>query len=108
MPGGRRSIAAVRREAAAGDDAVQMGVQRQGLPPSVEHGEETDLGTQMFGIGCDRLQRLGCCAEENAVDRRLVLMGDGGNLFGQRQHDMEILRGEKFGAPIVEPLGAGE
>jgi len=35
-------------------------------------------------------------------------MGDGGNLFGQRQNDVKILRREKFGATVVEPLGAGQ
>jgi hypothetical protein len=86
---------------------MQMRVRHQILPPGMEHGEETDLGAQMFGIGGDGLQRLGRGAEENAVDRRLVLMGDGGNLFGQRQNDVKILRGEKFGATVVEPPGAG-
>ena len=85
-----------------------MGVQSQILPPGMEHGEETNLGAQMFGIGGDGLQGLGRRTEENAVDRRLVLMSDGGNLFGQRQNDVKILRREKFGATVVEPLGAGQ
>jgi len=54
------------------------------------------------------LQGLGRRAEENAVDRRLVLMGDGGNRFGQRQNDVKILRREKPGAAVIEPLGAGQ
>ena len=41
---------AVRREAAAGDDAVQMGVQSQRLPPGMEHGEET-MGGDLERLG---------------------------------------------------------
>ena len=59
-----------------------MGVQSQRLPPGMEHGEETNLSAQMLGIGGDGLQGLSRRTEENAVDRRLVLMGDGGNRFG--------------------------
>src|SRR5271165_1405847 len=85
-----------------------MGVQSLRLSPGMEHGEETNLGAQMLGIGGDGLQGLGRRTEENAIDRRFVLMGDGGNLFRQRQNDVEILRRKKLGATVVEPLGAGQ
>jgi len=35
-------------------------------------------------------------------------MGDGGNLFRQRQNDVKILRRKKLGATVVEPLGASQ
>ena len=37
-------------DAAAGDDAVQVRVQREHLPPGMQDGEEADLGTEMFGV----------------------------------------------------------
>jgi hypothetical protein len=32
---------------------MQVGMMQQVLPPSVEHGEKADLGTQVLGIGAD-------------------------------------------------------
>jgi len=51
----------------------------------VEHGGGADAGAQVPGIGSDREQRLGRRAEQQAVDHRLVLIGDWSNLGGQRE-----------------------
>ena len=58
---------------------MQMRMMKQVLAPGVQHGEEADLGAQVLGIGSDGAQGLGGGAEEQAVDERLVLIGDGGN-----------------------------
>jgi hypothetical protein len=42
---------AIGREAAPRDDAVQMRMMEQILPPRVQHGEEADLGPQVVRIG---------------------------------------------------------
>jgi hypothetical protein len=99
---------AVWREPTAGDDAMQVGMMQQILAPSVQHGEEANLRAQVFGIGGDGAQGLGRRTEENAVDRRLVLIGNGGNLFRYRKDDVKILRGEKLSTTVVQPLCAGE
>jgi phage gp16-like protein len=41
----------IRREAASRDNAMKMGMEKQILSPGVKHGEEADLGAEMFGIG---------------------------------------------------------
>jgi len=41
---------AVRRETAAGHNAMQVRMEMQILTPGVEHGEEADGGSEMFGI----------------------------------------------------------
>lgn len=46
-------LGAVRRQAAARNDAVDMRVVVQVLAPAMEHGNEADLGAEMFGIGAD-------------------------------------------------------
>jgi hypothetical protein len=51
----------------------------QVLAPGVEHGNETDLGTEMAPVGGDRAQRRGCHLEQDRVNRFFVLEGD----FGQ-------------------------
>ena len=87
---------------------MQVRVMKQVLPRSVEHGEEADLGAQVPGIGGDGAQRLRRGAEQNSVDRSLVLVGDGGNLFRHGEHHVEILGIQEFGAAILKPFGAGE
>ena len=40
----------VGSDAAAGDDAVQVRVQLKSLTPRMQHGEEADLGAEVFGV----------------------------------------------------------
>ena len=87
---------------------MQVGMEQQVLSPTVEDGEEADLGAQMLGIGGDGLQRFGGGAEENAIDHLLVLVGDRGNLFRHRKDDMEVRAVEKFGLAMLDPLCAGQ
>lgn len=74
----------------------------------MQHGEEADLGAEMLGVGGDGAQRLGGGAEQQAVDERLVLVGDGGNGLRQREDDVEVPCVEKLGAAILQPLRAGQ
>jgi len=100
--------AAIRRQSAAGHDAMQVGVVREVLPPGVEHGKEADLGPQMSGIRGDGRQRLGDRAEQDGVDDLLVLKGDFGDLLRHGEDHVKILRVEKLGTPVIEPAGAGQ
>jgi len=52
----RDPTAAVARETATGDDAMQVRMMEQRLAPTVEDGEEAELCAEMLGIGGDRLQ----------------------------------------------------
>src|SRR2546422_445911 len=47
---------AVGRQSSAWDDTMQMGMMGELLAPGVQDGEEAELGTQVFGIGGDRVQ----------------------------------------------------
>lgn len=78
----------------------------QGLAPGVEYGEETDLSTEVLGIGTDGAQRLRGGGEEHVVEQRPILKGDGGDRFGQGEHDMEILTLEQFRLALLEPRRA--
>ena len=52
-----------------GNDAVQVGVQLQGLPPGMQDGEEADLGAEVLGglrrecAGCGRRRGTAGCRE---------------------------------------------
>jgi hypothetical protein len=56
----------------------------------VEHGRDPDAGAEVFWVGGDRQHRLGRRAEQQVVDRRLVLEGDVGDLGRQGEDDMEV------------------
>ena len=66
----------VRRQPAAGDDAVHVRVMRQRRAPGVQHERGADAGAQVLRIRGDGQQRLGGDVEQQPVDDGLVLVGD--------------------------------
>ncbi len=83
---------------------MQVGMKEEILSPTVEHGEEADLGAQMLGIGSDGGQGLGRGSEQNAVDEIFVLVSNGRDLFGEREDDMKIWRLKNFRFPFFDPF----
>ena len=84
---------------------MQVGMKEEILSPTVEHGKEADLGTEMFGIGSDGGQGLGRGSEQNAVDDIFVLVSNGGDRFGEGEDDMEIRSRENFRFSFFDPFG---
>ncbi len=62
----------VRRDAAAGDDAMDVRVMAEVLAPGMQHRGDADLGAEMLRVGRDRGEHLGRCGEKQTVDRGLV------------------------------------
>ena len=87
---------------------MQMRMMDQILAPGVKNGEEADYSTEMYRIGGDEPQGFGRGVEEYAVDGPFVLNSDGSNLFRHRKNAMKIGAIEKFGFPILDPLGASQ
>ncbi len=46
--------------------------------------------------------------EQDAIDDRLVLEGDGRDLVRHGEDDVEVLRRQELGLPVLQPLGAGQ
>src|ERR1700686_701496 len=84
-----------------------MRMKHEVLSPAVQHGEETDLRAEVFGIRGDGSQSLGRGTEENPVERLLVLESDGGDFLRHGEDDMKVGHLEKFGFAILDPPGAG-
>ena len=64
----------IRSEAAGGNYAVDMGMKLQALIPTVQHTEETDLGSEILPpIASDLKQGLSAGVKEQVVDEPLVL-----------------------------------
>ena len=74
-PGGDPACV-VRRKAAGGKYAVDVGMKLQALIPAMEHAEEADLGTEMPWVTSDFKQSLCAGVEEQVVDEPLVLQGE--------------------------------
>src|SRR5215207_4850867 len=72
--------------------------------PAVEHGGGADAGAEVLGIGGDGEQRLGCGAEQQVVDHRLVLVGDRSDLGGQGEDQVEVANRQQIGLAGVEPV----
>jgi hypothetical protein len=68
---------AVRRQAAAGNDDVDVRVMGERRTPGVQHGGEADARAEMFGVGGNRCQRLGRGPEQEIVDSGLGVERDG-------------------------------
>lgn len=73
------------------------------LSPRVEHGQQTDLCSQMPGIAGDALQRLGCGPKQNVKHDCPVLERYGGNGLRNGEYDMEVLAGKEMLLLCIEP-----
>jgi hypothetical protein len=71
------------------------------LPPAVQHRDGADGGAEMARVGRDDAQRLHGGAEQDPVDRRLVLERDRPDRSRQREHDVEVRDGQQTGAGSV-------
>ena len=95
---------AVRRQSAAGNDDVDMGMMGQRRAPGVEHGGEADARAQMLRVGGDGGQRLGCGLEQQIVDDGLVLERDRADRRRQGEDDVIIGNRQKLRLALGEPL----
>src|SRR5262249_32188250 len=93
-------------QTAAWNHAMQMWMSLQGLPPCMEHDEETNLGAQVLRISGDFQQGLGSCAKEQVVNDSFVLQSQKAELFRQGEHDMEIAHRQEFLSPARVPQRA--
>src|SRR6266568_1506736 len=85
-----------------------MGMMAEILTPGVKHREKPDLRAEMPPIGSDGPQCLGGHVEQDLVDRAGILEGNRGDLVGNGEDDMEILRIEKLRPPSLDPFRPGE
>ena len=83
---------------------VRMVLQR--LTPGMEHRGDADLRAQIPGVGGDGGERLGGSAEQDRIDRGLVLEGDLARQRRQGEDDVEVRHRQQFGLSVREPFGA--
>jgi hypothetical protein len=71
----------------------------------VENHGHAELGAEMPGISRNDGERLGGRAEQDRIDRGLVLERDLADRRRQREDDMEVGHRQQLGLPLREPLG---
>ena len=94
---------AVRRQAAAGNDAVHVGMVRERRSPGVQDQGHADVRPQMFRVGREGALGLGGDLEQQGIDHRLVGVGDGTDRRRQGEHHMEIVHRQQIGLTGFEP-----
>lgn len=95
--------AAVVRDAAAGDQAVDVGVVVQLLRPGVEHGEHTHLGADIARVAGQLDDRLGRGLHQQRVAVALVGAQHGAQLGRDGDGDVEVGRIQELGGTSGEP-----
>ena len=73
---------AIKGEATARHDAVDVRMVLEVLSPGMEHAEQTDIGSKVLRAACDFEQRGGTGTEEQVVEELLVLQNKRGQLSG--------------------------
>ena len=75
----------------------------QVLAPGMEHRQKSALGTQVLGIGRNLQEGFGGGAEQEVVNRPLVLEGQRRDRLGQREDDVKVLHRQQLGGALLEP-----
>lgn len=100
------TIGGVEREAARGNDAVNVRVQGQGLPPGVQDGKRTDACTEEFGVTGDDEQRVFDRGEKDVVEPTRSGKGERVERLGNGEYDVEVWHREDLALSFLEPLPA--
>ena len=75
----------------------------QPLIPGMEPAEEADLGSKVSRIASNLEQSGSTTAEQQAIDQSLVLQGQGSQFTRQREHRMDVARGQQLAFALLEP-----
>ncbi len=73
----------------------------------MEHGGDADGGAEVLGVGGDGQQGLARRSEQEAIDVRLVVIGDTGDRRRQGEDDMEIGDRQQLGLAGRQPVLGG-
>ena len=98
---------AVRSDATARNDAMQMRMEGELLVPGVENGHAADTGTEVGWIGGHCKQCLVNGTKEDAIKEVAVGEGERDQLVGNSKDHMKIGAGQEFPQSRAHPPGAG-
>jgi hypothetical protein len=91
-------------QTSGGDQAMDMRMSQQILAPGMQHGEESDLSPQVFGIGGNLQKGLRTGAEQEVIEDLLVLQRQLTELMRQGEDNMDIGDRQEFVLASGDPL----
>ncbi len=94
----------IRPETAARNNAVDVRVMRERLPPSMQDRNHACFGAEMARVGADAADRLRRRLEQDVIDDSLVLQGQRRDGRRHGEDDVKIRNRQQFGAAVGEPL----
>jgi hypothetical protein len=77
-------------EAAAGDDAVDVGMKSQVARPRVQHDGHAELGAEARRVVAERQQGLAGGSQQQGVHARGVGHREGSECLGKGEHEVEV------------------
>ena len=78
------------------------------LSPGVQYGKEADLGTEVFGVGCNGAERFRGGTKKDRVDDFLVLEGDGGDLLRDGKDNVVVGNRQELSHARFKPFGSSQ
>src|SRR5882724_10438885 len=78
-------------------------MEEQILSPGMQDADETDLGSQVFGIDGNLQQGLRAGHKQQVVEQARVFQGQHIEFVGHREHDMEVISGQEFAFASRQP-----
>lgn len=87
---------------------MQVWMKLKVLPPTVKHGEESDLSSEVLGICRNDSERLGRNSKEDAEDQLFILKGNRRDFLRHSKHDMKIADGQELSLAIFDPLRSSQ
>ena len=98
---------AVRRQRAAGHDAVHVHVLGESLPPGVEHGGHAEVAPEVPRIAPEGHERGGRALKQQPIDQARVTLGERVEDVGQGEDDVEVRNRQHLSAARREPALGG-
>ena len=92
------------RQTAAGDEAVQVRVIVEVLPPSVKDGSDTGLCAEVFFVGAEFHEGFRNGSKKQIIHLRLILHEDDVQIVGYGENSVEILHVQEVLSLLIEPL----
>jgi hypothetical protein len=93
----------IGREAAGGNDDMEMRMEIELLAPAMQDTEETDLRTEVFWIASDFQKGFRAGAKQEVVEDLFILQHERSQATRQGEDHVQVARGEQFSLTRRDP-----
>src|SRR6266481_7420995 len=93
----------IERETSGGHHRMNVGMKPDLLVPGVQHTEKTNLCTEVSGIASDFEKSFRAGTKQEIVDHLFVLQHHRGQVVGESEDHVQVVRGEQFSSACGNP-----